>query len=171
MSEFPNNDPNNPFEASKMQLPPGGGTHVDKSKLAAPAMAILIVSILGLLYSIASPFIAPMLMEAMNNAMIDVLPDEDAREEFRRQMEEQQASPMNGILTWGGTIFGLIIGGLCIFGALQMKNASSYGWSMAACIISIIGMNFCCCLSTPVGIWGLIVLLKPDVKAAFNTPG
>ena len=49
-----------------------------------------------------------------------------------------------------------------------MKGAKSYGWSMAASVLALIPVVNCCCVVTmPAGLWGLITLMNPDVKAAF----
>jgi hypothetical protein len=56
-----------------------------------------------------------------------------------------------------------------LFGSLQMLKVRRFGWSFAACIAAIIPNCECCFLiSLPFGIWGLVVLLQPDVKQAFR---
>jgi hypothetical protein len=69
-------------------------------------------------------------------------------------------------------IIGLCVGGLIIFGALKMKNLQSYGLAMTASVIAMIPcVSPCCLIGLPAGIWALIVLLKPEVKAAFSAGG
>jgi hypothetical protein len=70
------------------------------------------------------------------------------------------------------------IGGMAVMavvtaiGAWKMKNVQSYGLSMAACIMSCIPCyNSCCLLGIPFGIWGIVVLLNPEVKDAFLNQG
>jgi predicted Zn finger-like uncharacterized protein len=58
---------------------------------------------------------------------------------------------------------------LILVGAMKMKNLSGYGLAMTACIISILPCHGCCCLGIPFGIWGLVVLSKPEVKEAFSS--
>lgn len=66
-------------------------------------------------------------------------------------------------------ILGLLMSGIVFMGASKMKNAESYGFAMAAAIIAMIPcIGPCCLLGLPLGIWALIVLLKPEVKAAFQ---
>jgi hypothetical protein len=63
----------------------------------------------------------------------------------------------------------LVFGGVTFFGGLKMKNLESYGLAMAASIIAVIPcIGSCCCVGIPVGIWSLIVLNKPEVKAGFR---
>ena len=56
-----------------------------------------------------------------------------------------------------------------VLGGMKMKSLTGYGWGMAGSILAIIPVctNSCCCLSTPFGIWALVVLLNSDVKLAF----
>ena len=67
------------------------------------------------------------------------------------------------------SVIGLIMSVVVFMGASKMKNAESYGFAMAAAIISMIPcVSPCCLLGLPLGIWALVVLMKPEVKAAFQ---
>jgi phage FluMu protein Com len=64
---------------------------------------------------------------------------------------------------------GIIIGLVIIVGAMKMKNLESYSFAMAAAIIAMIPcISPCCVLGLPFGIWALVVLNDPTVKAAFR---
>ena len=80
------------------------------------------------------------------------------------------AGVMGGVL--GSVIYGFfaILGGVVLFGGLKMKNLQSYGLAMAAAIMAMLPctVGWCCLLGLPLGIWALIVLMKPEVKAAFR---
>jgi hypothetical protein len=54
------------------------------------------------------------------------------------------------------------------YGAQQMKDARSYGWSLTACIMSLFPCTHCCILTLPFGIWGLVVLNEPGVQQALR---
>ena len=54
-----------------------------------------------------------------------------------------------------------------LIGAIKMKNLRSYGLAVAASILSILFHCGCCCLGLGAGIWALVILSKPEVKAAF----
>ena len=67
------------------------------------------------------------------------------------------------------SVIGLIMSVVVFMGASKMKNAESYGFAMAAAIIAMIPcLGPCCLLGLPLGIWALVVLMKPEVKAAFQ---
>jgi hypothetical protein len=55
------------------------------------------------------------------------------------------------------------------FGAFKMGKLQSYGLAMTAAVIAVIPcVSPCCVVGIPFGIWALIVLMKPEVKAAFH---
>jgi Zn-finger nucleic acid-binding protein len=63
----------------------------------------------------------------------------------------------------------VIKGAVMLYGGLQLLKARRFGWSMAACIAAIVPTLDCCFLvGLPFGIWGLVVLLQPNVKQAFQ---
>lgn len=65
-------------------------------------------------------------------------------------------------------VVGLVVAGFILYGAQQMKDLKSRGWAMIAAIVSVIPcVSPCCVVGLPVGIWALLVLNKPEVKAAF----
>ena len=66
-------------------------------------------------------------------------------------------------------VIGLVMAVVVFMGASKMKNAESYGFAMAATILAMIPcISPCCLLGLPLGIWALVVLLKQEVKAAFQ---
>ena len=59
--------------------------------------------------------------------------------------------------------------GLYIFASQKMRKLQSYSLVMTATILSMLPCtSSCCCVGLPVGIWILIVLCKPEVKASFR---
>ena len=57
---------------------------------------------------------------------------------------------------------------LIVLGALKMKKCQSYGLAMTASILCILCNCGCCCLGLGAGIWSIVVLSKPEVKAVFR---
>jgi len=64
--------------------------------------------------------------------------------------------------------FSFIANILIVLGALKMKKCQSYGLAMTASILCILCDWGCCCLGIGAGIWAIVVLSKPEVKAAFR---
>jgi hypothetical protein len=65
-------------------------------------------------------------------------------------------------------LFPLVIYGLTVFGGWKMRKLESLGLAITASILVMFPCQMCCCLGLPVGIWSLVVLSKPEVKAAFR---
>jgi hypothetical protein len=66
-------------------------------------------------------------------------------------------------------ILGILSSMLVLFGALKMKKLESYGLAMAVSIIAMIPcVSPCCLIGLPIGIWSLVILSKPEVKAIFH---
>jgi hypothetical protein len=64
-----------------------------------------------------------------------------------------------------------IAGSILIFLAgAKMRQLQGYTLSIVGSIMACLPIctNNCCCLSTPFGIWALVVLLNSDVKLAFT---
>lgn len=66
---------------------------------------------------------------------------------------------------------GLITRLLQIAGAICMFRVRGYSLAMTAAVCALLPCDlYCCALNLPIGIWALIVLNKPEVKAAFQQP-
>ena len=66
-------------------------------------------------------------------------------------------------------IIGLLMSGVILLGALKMKKLESYGLAMTVSILAMIPcLSPCCVVGLPIGIWAVVVLSKPEVKAAFH---
>ena len=67
-------------------------------------------------------------------------------------------------------LFAIAISAFIIFGGYRMMKLSNYGLCIAASIAALVPcLSPCCCLGLPAGIWALVVLCKPEVKAAFES--
>ena len=64
---------------------------------------------------------------------------------------------------------GILTSILIFIGALRMMKRANYGLAMAVSILAMIPcISPCCLLGLPIGIWSLVVLSKPEVKATFH---
>ena len=148
-----------------MQPPGTMGTAVPpdrqsaKSAVAAPAIILAIIAGLGILGALAGLALPQVLMELVSRAQADPAEAEKLREalEANRAMSMAQYGLM------------LVLSAVALYGSIQMMGLKSYGLAMTAAIVSMVPcVGPCCCLAIPFGIWALVVLMKPDVKAAFQ---
>ncbi|MCS7337214.1 MAG: GYF domain-containing protein [Verrucomicrobiae bacterium] len=77
-------------------------------------------------------------------------------------------------LMWGPVgiamdVWYLLLAVLVSLGAIRMMKLRSYGLAIASCIIVMLPCIVpCCMLGLPIGIWALVVLLQPEVRAQFT---
>jgi type IV secretory pathway protease TraF len=68
------------------------------------------------------------------------------------------------------SVISIIAAPLIIYGGIQMLKARRYSLALLAAILALIPLSSLCCIpSIPIGIWALIVLRNPEVKAAFES--
>jgi len=72
-----------------------------------------------------------------------------------------------------GTVFILIpmaMSLFIVFGAVRMMSLRNFGLSIATGVIVMLPcVSPCCCLGLPAGIWALVVLNRPEVRAMFES--
>ncbi|HVS69836.1 MAG TPA: hypothetical protein VHQ47_01120 [Phycisphaerae bacterium] len=83
------------------------------------------------------------------------------------------SSTMGGAMVGGVWCFlwmalAIIIGAINIFGGIKMKSLQNYNAALAGAVAAILPCTCCCIAGLAVGIWSLVVLMKPEVKAAFR---
>jgi hypothetical protein len=73
-----------------------------------------------------------------------------------------------------GVTFAFGGAGICLavklavaLGAVPMIRMRMYPLALTAAILQVIPCSLCSMLDIPIGIWALVVLLMPDVRAAF----
>ena len=83
--------------------------------------------------------------------------------------QEGMANMFSGAVGLVLGFVGIIVGIVIFVGALKMQKLQSYGFAMTAAVIAMIPcISPCCLLGLPIGIWALVVLMKPEVKSAFH---
>jgi len=71
---------------------------------------------------------------------------------------------------YGLGFFSLILAPIIIYGGMKMLSGQKLGLAKTAAILAIVPLSSCCfVLGIPFGVWALIVLRKPEVKAFFDT--
>lgn len=76
---------------------------------------------------------------------------------------------LNGPIGILENIFGLAVSSVILVGAIKMQSLRSYSLAFTAALLAVIPcLTPCCFLGLPLGIWALVVLNKPEVKAQFE---
>ncbi len=165
---------NNPYQPGQPQQYPQHHQGGDASgKVAAPAIALMVVGGLNVLLSLWG--LAQSVMNMMGggaNAQ-----KEAAIEQWRQAgMSPEQIEQFSGLLDIASGPMGialnglaLIVGCVVLLGAIKMKNLNSRGLAFTGAILAMIPcLSQCCILGLPFGIWAIVVLNNPDVKRSFS---
>jgi hypothetical protein len=148
-------------------LPPDSNPSRAKAAqdVSVPAILLMVMGGLWVLYSLfgLATGNSGQMREGLEAAFSQYPPD---LQEKTRGIVDFVSAPSFRIL---GSLPGLVLNGLVVFGGWKMKNLQSYGLAMTACILACVPCcGPCFCLGLVPGIWGLVVLNRADVKAAFR---
>lgn len=169
--------------------PPAGPNPAVKGRVMAPAIFLIIVGALNLLWALfelgdgvfsltRSPAELHDQQIKTSEAMIDAfVQDADTKEKLKDQIESQAGDPQTEYAkavggTFAGALFWLIASIVTLFGAWRMMALKSYGLAVTGAIVAAIPCvscpGGCCFIGQIAGIWALIVLLNTDVRSAFR---
>lgn len=125
------------------------------SQVSGPYVGLLITGILGAILCLTG-LILNIIGTSLSSLMVDRFSDE--YEEI-----------FEGIAGIGISFVGIVVAVFIIFAALKMKELTQWGLCVAASILAMIPcISPCCIIGLPIGIWCLVVLNRPEVKAAFH---
>ncbi len=132
---------------------------VDPSaQVSGPSIGLLVTGIVGGIFSflgLIMSFLGTSLSSLMANRVED--------------FDDRYTQIFEGAAGIASSLIGLLVAAFIIYAALKMKNLSQYGLCMVASILAMIPcISPCCIIGLPIGIWCLVVLTKPEIKAAFH---
>jgi hypothetical protein len=141
-----------------------------KTRIKTPAIVLLIA---GMIYGVLALMNIPSLasMDAQFQEVEDKWDnDPNLKPEQKKEMKQMLADIKGPLKIYVpvAIVFGLLSSVIAIVGSLKIMNLKSRGLGVLASVISMVPIvSGCCCVGLPVGIWVLIVLGKPEVKAGF----
>lgn len=135
--------------------PPPADTAIAAQQVSGPSVGLLVTGIIGAVFSLTS-IVAIGIGTSFSSYWMDEIPD--------RYVEFYE-----GVFALGSAAVGLLVAGFIIYAALKMKNLEQWGLVMAASILAMLPcISPCCIIGLPMGIWCIVVLSRPEVKAAFH---
>ena len=124
-------------------------------QVSGPATGLLVTGIVGIFFA-ALALIGSILGMGIAPFLRDEIP-------------ERYAEFWEGSVGAASAVVGLAVAAFIIFAALKMRELKQWELSLAASIVAMIPcVSPCCILGLPIGIWALVVLMRPDVKEAFH---
>ncbi len=144
-------EPNPAFGGASAPSPAGSNA---KDALNLPSVLLLVSGGLGVLMRLAG---------LVGGGGSQQMMGQFANDPRFAQLASLSSGPANII----GNLLGIALSAFVIFGALKMRNLQGHSLALGAAVVSIIPCSGCCCIGLPVGIWALVLLLKPEVKSQF----
>ncbi len=128
-----------------------------RQQATGPAIGLLITGIVGAFFALFTVLGIGLGSLAMfGRRWIDDVPD------WYGEMFE-------GAFAMGSAVVGLAVAVFIIFAALKMKDLQQWGLAVAAAVLAMLPcISPCCLIGLPVGIWSLVVLMRPEIKSAFS---
>ena len=145
-------------------IPPYGEPVVSReeglSRLNAPGIALLVFGILAFLFAIWNMI-----------AAIDPTPMEETGIEAIDRILQNRAFQEKNTFTYIGATLPIIGTALITVAGFFMRKGQKLKLAQTASILAMIPCTASCCcfIGIPVGIWCLVVLGKPEVKALFES--
>jgi len=150
-------DHNNPYATPVYATAPNLNPELRQrvqGRVMAPAIVLCILASLGLVLAILN--VAYALTEH---------PVDPNAAEFMQAMQKGSQGPRAAVIQ--GCF--ILLNSLILTGAAQMLRFRTWGLALTASIFAMINFgSFCCIPGIPVGIWSLVILLTPEVRAAFR---
>ena len=154
-----------PFQGAPYAAPP------QNNQVNLPAILLMVSAGLAIAYALFSLVMAAVGGDGDTSWVMKLINDPALREQMEKQMAAQQTGG-GKLVNYLWPLLILAANGLVIFGALKMRSLESYALAMVAAVVATIPCCFtgCCCItSMPAGIFALVVLMRPEVKAAFRS--
>jgi hypothetical protein len=136
---------------------------------------LIVVAVLNLLlslYMMVSGIFAANMPDDQYEAQLTAIYPPEMKEKLRQQagsvQDMKRMSLAFGVGVGGG---GTLLSLLTVFGAIRMMGLKSYALAVFVSVLAAIpciSCTACCGLGEGVGIWALVVLLNPEVRAAFR---
>ena len=139
---------------SKEQMPPPMIAEPSRQVLG-PSTGLLVTGILGGIIEL-TVLIAEIIGRSFKALWLDEVP-------------EDYVDFLESGFGIGSSLVGIVVAVFIIYVSLKMKDLNQWGLCVTASILAMIPcISPCCIVGLPIGIWCLVVLMRPEVKDAFS---
>lgn len=124
-------------------------------QVSGPAIGLLVTGIIGAIFS--------------GVALIALIIGTSISTLWMGDISERYADFYEGAVGIGSSFIGVLVAAFIIYAALKMRDLTQWGIAVAASILAMIPcISPCCIIGLPIGIWCLVVLMRPEVRTAFH---
>jgi len=136
-----------------------GGGGLAAQSVKGPAIALIVTSVLNLLFGLWGL--------ARHQATMELYSNMPQLNDPQMQRILHLATGPVGIIN---AVFQLLVTTLILVGAIRMMALKNYALAFTGCVLSVIPCITPCCgiITLPFGIWALVVLNRHDVKTQFG---
>ena len=131
-----------------------------------PAVSLIVTGALNVLlavYALVKDLFFPDNVEQLL-AQMPPMPDPETQ-----KMVVSMLHVMTGPLAVGSHLVALLLSVVVLVGSVRMLQLRNYEFAFVAAILAMVPcVTPCCLLGLPFGIWAVVVMRKPGVKAHFN---
>jgi hypothetical protein len=146
-----------PFTPAAAALPTAS-REMALAAVKGPAIALIVVASLGIAYFLFSVIFGLVMGEPPRSIPSNTTP-------FARGLTEGMHGPLASLVS----LFCAALNGFILFGALRMLKLRGHSLAIITCIVAMLPcVTVCCILGLPFGIWGVVMLNKPEVKSQFT---
>jgi predicted PurR-regulated permease PerM len=151
---------------------PEGVIRRAKEKVSAPGIGLIItgvLSLLGVVIGLVQVLVVGLGAQFdMQRKQIDADPNMPADQKAQMKNFLDNYERVLGVALPPMYLVAAAVGVLTIVGGVKMRNLRGRGLAMTGSVLSMIPcLSGCCIVGLPVGIWALVVLNNPDVRAGF----
>jgi len=135
----------------------------DASKqVSGPSVGLLVTGIIGAVFSFLS-----LILSFLGTGFFTIWRNKAGEKYFGK--EDFVEGFFEGVVGVASSLVGILVAAFIIYAALKMKELNQWGLCVAASILAMIPcISPCCILGLPIGIWCLVILMRPEVKKAFS---
>lgn len=154
---------------------PRGRADAGRQKVQLPGIFLTVIGGLGVAFAALGLIQLGQLPAQLDQAMAEqnekLDKDPNLTDDQKKQQKQMMADIMDGVKKAAPAFYvvNLLVAAVVTLGGIQMLRLSGRGLPITGSVLAMLPfINGCCCVvGLPVGIWCLVVLSKPEVKAAF----
>jgi len=132
------------------------------SAVKAPAIIMIVLSSFMALAAVYSAATAEKGMKDMK----ELEENKDLPKEWRDGIKKYNEIMTPGLIM-GTNLAVAALSLVILLGSIQMLRLKTRWLAILAMIFGMIPIGACCCVQTPIAIWGLVVLMRANVRDAF----